>query len=537
MDSTQPSPLTGYLLDSSLIDYTVAVTNDALRASDPALQEQTKKRAAHALEFFLDILNPSVEEEKAQLETFRSYHAALNDPALAESVLKTLPAPNSTPAKADKLDLLQLTPAQKVLSLPDTLDLIFSQIPLLTKSERDTIHQASLTSHAFHNATQLRLWRRPRDLDTVEQQVRFAFGAAISGAISESLGHFVQRLRIRIVKGGWNMRVVQKLASLTPNLVDLTLHWGDSADGPEAVTSESVTFIHNTLAAFFNLKTLYLAKFSYTPPIEGELDFPADAYLPFANLESIQLYGFHWYWEPISRGLGANLKSLDIGFGTSINGSQIADLSAKLTSLKSLNIGSGLELQDVRTIVENIPGLEQVDITNFSESEDTYVAGVVPLLASLASLKSLSLSNTIGKTQVDLLVASSAPLQDVTLVLEGTPEIGDIISKLLKAKKETLRDISFSFDDQFVLPLSDDFVNVLASIPNLQRISVEFEPTHQLSSAPVDALLKQCPNLALTDSLEVVVTGNALYNKVYKAKFEKARDEEEKEMEEDVLGN
>lgn len=70
--------LTPYLLDSSLIDYATAATSDALRSSDPALQEQNKKKAAYALQFYLSILDPSLEGEKKQLDNFKLYHAALN---------------------------------------------------------------------------------------------------------------------------------------------------------------------------------------------------------------------------------------------------------------------------------------------------------------------------------------------------------------------------------------------------------------------------------------------------------------------------
>lgn len=76
------SQLTAYLLDKSLIDYTITVTSEALRSND-ALQAQTKKRAAHALKFFLDILDPSIDEENQQLETFKTYHAALSGTSFA----------------------------------------------------------------------------------------------------------------------------------------------------------------------------------------------------------------------------------------------------------------------------------------------------------------------------------------------------------------------------------------------------------------------------------------------------------------------
>ncbi|CAA7266898.1 unnamed protein product [Cyclocybe aegerita] len=530
------SDLSAFLLDSSLIDYTTTVTREALQsAPDSAIHEQTKKRAAHALEFFLSILDPSIDEEKKQLEIFKSYHAALNDPSLASTAVQGLSIPQGNTPKIKKV--LNLTPAQHVLSLPDTLDAIFAHIPLLTKSDRDTFYSAALTSHPFHNAVQLNLWRRPRDLDTVEQQVRFAFGTAISGAISDSLGLYVQRLRIRIIKGGWNFRLVEKIASLTPGVVDLTLHWGDSDDGEEPVTASTVTSLHKILSSLPNLRHLYLAKFAYTPSVEGDLAIPADAEIPFTKLETLRLYDFHWYWRPISTGLGAPLKTLDIGYGTSVEPDEIVALSTKLPSLTTIRIGSGLvEVRHIRKILENIPSLEHIDITNYNDVDDEYVAAVIPLFAVLQDLKELSFNGAIGSLQVELLAGASAPLQEVSLKLKGGDEVLGALEMLLKEKHTTLKIVAIAFEGDAPRP-TDKIVEALARIPLLESVLIDFDSSHQLSSSSVDALLKQCPNLVLTDHLETLVQGNALYEKEYKAKFEKARDEAIKESEESVLGN
>ncbi|KAJ3501319.1 hypothetical protein NLJ89_g9392 [Agrocybe chaxingu] len=513
------SQLSAFLLDSSLIDYTTAVTGEALRsAADSAIHEQTKKRAAHALEFFLNILDPSIDEEKKQLETFKSYHAALNDPSLASTVVQGLPIPQGNDKKTPS------TPYSHTF-------------PLLTKSDRDTFHSAALTSQSFHNATQLNLWRRPRDLDTVEQQVRFAFGTAISGAISDSLGQYVQRLRIRIVKGGWNFRLVEKIASLTPGVVDLTLHWGDSEDGEEPVTASAVASLHKILSSLPNLRHLYLAKFAYTPPVEGDLAIPAGAEIPFTKLESLRLYDFHWYWQPISTGLGATLKTLDIGYGTVVKADEIAALSAKLPSLTTLRIGAGqVDVPHIRKIVENIPSLEHIDITNYNDVDDEYVAAAIPLFAGLRDLKELSFNGPIGSLQVELLAGAPAPLQEVSLKLKGGDEVLGALEKLLKEKHTTLKIVAIAFEGDAPRP-TDKTVEALAGIPLLESVLIDFDPSHQLSSSSVDGLLKQCPNLVLTDHLETLVQGNALYEKEYKAKFEKARDEAIKESEESVLGN
>jgi len=70
--------LTPHLLDRSLIDYTSAVVFESLRSGD----DSTKKRATLALEFFENILDPVIKEEKDQLDIFAKYHAALKSKSL-----------------------------------------------------------------------------------------------------------------------------------------------------------------------------------------------------------------------------------------------------------------------------------------------------------------------------------------------------------------------------------------------------------------------------------------------------------------------
>jgi len=160
------------------------------------------------------------------------------------------------------------------------------------------LHAATLTSVSFHYAAEFRLWRRPRDLDTVEQQVRFAFGVAISSALGESLGKQVKRLRIRLVKDARNARLVSKIVDLCPALVDLTLHWGDAVDGSEQVTNDIVLWLSATLGRLPNLKYLHLMQFSASDIVAG-ITIPENAHVPFSQLEKLQLYGFHWYWNAI----------------------------------------------------------------------------------------------------------------------------------------------------------------------------------------------------------------------------------------------
>lgn len=67
--------LTPCLLSESLIEYTIGIAKDALREPDGIAK---KRRAELALSFFTDILDPSIDEERRQLDIFRSYRTALN---------------------------------------------------------------------------------------------------------------------------------------------------------------------------------------------------------------------------------------------------------------------------------------------------------------------------------------------------------------------------------------------------------------------------------------------------------------------------
>lgn len=76
MASDEPS---SYLLplaeDLGLIEYTIGAANDALRGPHGIAR---RNRAEGALDFFLDLFDPSVDAERQQLETFRAYRAALD---------------------------------------------------------------------------------------------------------------------------------------------------------------------------------------------------------------------------------------------------------------------------------------------------------------------------------------------------------------------------------------------------------------------------------------------------------------------------
>jgi hypothetical protein len=162
-------------------------------------------------------------------------------------------------------------------------------IPSPPKSPSETFRSVALTSRSFHTASDLLLWSRPRDLDTVEQQVQFAFGVSISRGLSENLGKHVKRLRIRWMRGCWNTRLVQKITTLCPGIRELTMHWGDSTDisSPDPVAPTSSFTLHSVLSSLPNLCHLSPYKFSHTANIETKFPYPLDAHVPFSKLESL----------------------------------------------------------------------------------------------------------------------------------------------------------------------------------------------------------------------------------------------------------
>ena len=460
----------------------------------------------------------------------------LIDPEIAKDILET--RPNRSSIEDTRVPAFDLTPAHQVLTLPDTLDAIFSHISPLSKSTRDTLHAATLTSVSFHYAAQFRLWRRPRDLDTVEQQVRFAFGVAISSALGESLGQQVKRLRIRLAKGAWNARLVSKIVELCPALVDLMLHWGDAVDGTEQVTNDIVRWLSETLRRLPSLRCLHLAQFSASN-VAASITIPDDAYVPFSQLEELQLYGFHWYLAPIEQGVGSKLTSLNLGFGTLITAAQLVAIARKVTSLKELRLACPVELDQVRLFAETAPGLERVEITSFDEHDDAYVSGLYSIIAGLKGLKEVSLSPPAGPAQIIQLAKSSSPLEDVWITVKEDQDEEAVkagLVQLLTAKKATLKKVYEQ--SSMNLGVSDQFVEALAACPALESIGIDFEVSRTtVSMAVVEKLLTQCPRLTLTDGLETLVAGNALFEEKYKKDMQKAQQAEEEELSEDLLGN
>ncbi|KAF5322287.1 hypothetical protein D9619_001288 [Psilocybe cf. subviscida] len=530
--------LSSYLLDSSLVDYTVGVVVESLRDRDNFVKKQ---RATLALAFFEGILDPAIEAERPQIEIFSRYNAAFQDADIADAILKAHPdAPSADQTQSRNHDL---TATHRVLTLPDTLDVIFSHISTLTKSTRETLRAAALTSVSMHYAAQLRLWKYPRDLDTVEQQVRFAFGVSLTSAFGEGLGVHVERLRIRVSKGAWNTRLVTKIVELCPSVADLTLHWGDSDDGSETVTNVHVSWLTEILAHLPNLSHLTLAQFSF--PIATNLTIPSNAILPFTRLNTLRMFGFGfcWYFDAIGRGIGSNLTTFKIGRNAlfMITPAQITFIASKLTSLTTLHFDGPLELYQLRLFVETSPGLENVEITTsaMDDRDDIYMANIYAIIADLPTVKEVWLTAPARPTQIIQLAKSSSRLEAFTFaVVDGEEEsaVKAALIELITAKRATLRRISDC--DGFKLSADDQFVEVLARAAELEWMDLTFDPERvAVSDTAIEKLLTSCSRLRLSDGLTALAAGKPLYEENYKAAFERAEEERDKELEEDVLAN
>ncbi|KIM35696.1 hypothetical protein M413DRAFT_32350, partial [Hebeloma cylindrosporum] len=317
----------------------------------------------------------------------------------------------------------------------------------------------------------------------------------------------------------WNARLVSKIVELCPALVDLTLHWGDAVDGSEQVTSDNVRWLFETLGRLPSLRYLHLVQFS-AADIAAGITVPDGAHIPFSQLEELQLYGFHWYWDAIEQGVGSKLKSLDLGLGTLVTSAQLVVIARKVTSLTELRLGRPVELDHIRLFTETAPALERVEITSFDERDDAYVSELYSIVTGLKDLKEVSLSPPAGPAQIIQLAKSPSPLE----------------ACLDYAKKSTLKKV---YELSSVnLGVSDQFVEALAACPGLEKIGINFDAAGTtVSRAVVEKLLTQCSRLTLTDGLETLVAGNALYEEKYKQDMARAQQAEDEELSEDLLGN
>lgn len=340
--------------------------------------------------------------------------------------------------------------------------------------------------------------------------------------------------------GGWNTPLVEKITNLCPAISELMIHWGDTMDELDPITTESLTALNNILTSLPSLKHLQLLKYSPTPEYDSQLQLPKDSHIPYSRLESLQLYAFHWYWKSISKGLGSVLKELDIGFGTQLVAGELTALAPKLSSLVTLRLGCNTTISDLRLILDTARrSIECFELKVFSEVQDTYGVDLISLLVDAPKLGKISLEGiSVGPAQIDSLAASTLPLEEVRLSFEEGVDVEQTLLPLLKSKRDSLETISIIHQGSFFLQVSDEFVLGLAACTRLKTILLNLDDLQpKLTSSAVESLLKHCPNLKLTDALECIVRGNSVYEAEYKARLEKERDAEMEELEEDVLGN
>lgn len=453
----------------------------------------------------------------------------------ANPVNSEIPLASTTTGRKQILES-ELTPAHRVFSLPELLDVIFSHIPTLSKSGRGTLRAAALTSLSLHHAAQLHLWRRPRDLNTVKQQVEFAFGAVIG----EKLGVHVRQLRIRVIKGAWNVRLVTKIVELCPSIVEFTLYWGDAEDGSEKVTSDSVHWLSAILGLMPNLKHLTLAQFSWAD-VQSALIFPEDAHLPFSRLKTLEIRGFGWYFDVIARGLGSSLTSLDIGSHiSSYESAHVVAIARRLTALTSLRIYGYPELHQLRLFAETAPGLEIIEVMIFDDRDDSYMAEIYSIIAGLPAIKEASMGHLIParSAQIIQLARSSAPLEVLAFSVREDEEESAVSAALLElviSKRYTLKSINEWLG--FKICADSRFIEALAACPQLERIGITFDAEKlEVSNADVEKLLTQCPHLRFTNELKVLVGEHPLCEARYK-EYEKYQAAVIEELAEDILAN
>jgi len=214
-------------------------------------------------------------------------------------------------------------------------------------------------------------------------------------------------------------------------------------------------------------------------------------------------------------------------------------IARKVTSLTELRLACAVELDDIGLFTETAPGLERVEITSFDEQDDSYVSGLYSIMARLKGLKEVSLSPPAGSVQIAQLAKSSSPLEDVWITVQENQDEEAVkagLVQLLTAKRATLKTI---YEQSLMkLGVSDQFVEALAACPALERIGIDFDASRTtVSAAGIEKLLTQCPRLTLTDGLETLVTGNALYEEKYKQDMERAQQAENEELSEELLGN
>ncbi|KIY46320.1 hypothetical protein FISHEDRAFT_75754 [Fistulina hepatica ATCC 64428] len=529
-----------HLLEQTILDFTIAATRAALEGV-----ENQRKTASLALQFFVSLLDESNPAEKEKLTLFKDCLDALDDSGLCPGVLTRLgpcqPQSHSVLASTKpRTQFIRLSAMQQVLQLADLLEIILSFVDSIK-----TLHAMALVSRTIHRSAQARLWSYPLDLNTVELQVSFAFGASISGALSEPLGLHVKRLHIRRLLGGANDRLLVKIAQLCPHAKDVTLLWGDIGedfDEAAAVTPELLFTLDSFLSTLLHCTTLSLLNYRY-----ARFDFPPtfspNAHVPFTRLRSLRIEGFSFYLPIIMRGVreGGVLRHLDIGMDTLDTFQEESMHGLALPELVSLRIFNEMDLEVLRGFVEGSPLLNDVAIYNDVNVHPgpEFITEVVSLFVSLPALCAFShVLPPIEEVDLRLIAACACPIErlDLTIWVNVRVEgVDDALCELINAKRATLRELWIEFEpsegylsEDYTsedLDLTYSFVPSVRLIESLSgclalekmRISCSRPPPD--ASAALDALLKNCPNLGFSPELEVLMRGHAMFETVFMSRI------------------
>ncbi|KIY51474.1 hypothetical protein FISHEDRAFT_70706 [Fistulina hepatica ATCC 64428] len=466
--------------------------------------------ASLALEFFVSLLDESNPAVKEKLTLFKDCLDALDRGSLRTSVLARLgpscesqPRSVLTPETCTKVT--HLSAAQQVLQLADLLYIILTYVDSIK-----TLHAITLVSRTMHRLAQVLLWSYPRDLDTIEQQIRFAFGASIFGALSEPLGLRVKRLHIRRLPKGANDRLLIKIAQLCPHAEDVMLHWGDTDDGShgtDPVTPEFLLTLDSFLSALPHCTDLSLLDYSYTPELDFTPTFSPNAHVPFTRLRSLWLYGSSFYLLPIVmrgvRGSGA-LQHFDIGYGMSFENESLFDLTAHLPALRSLSIACETSLEELRAFADGSPLLEDVVINRLDDPGAEFVTAAVSLLVRLPALRAFTSNLALKEVNLRNIAACAEPIESLAVTVSvdaGVEDVDDALSELVKAKRATLRILSL--------------IKSLSSRSALEQMRIDCEGPPPEASAALDALLKNCPKLGFSPELKRLMGGNIMFETAF----------------------
>ncbi|KIY51984.1 hypothetical protein FISHEDRAFT_70221 [Fistulina hepatica ATCC 64428] len=495
-----------HLLEQTILDFTTATT----RASLEGVENQ-RKTASLALQFFGSLLDESNPAEKEKLTLFKDCLHALDDSSLRPGVLTRLgpyePQPHSVLASTKpRTEFTHLSTVQQVLQLADLLDIILSFV------------DSTKMLHAIYAG----LAHHP--------PVSFAFGASISGALSEPLGLHVKRLHIRRLLTGANDRLLVKIAQLCPHAEDVRLLWGDIREHSSemaTITPELLFTLDSFLSAFPHCTNLSLLNYCYAP-LDFMPTFSPNAHVSFTRLRSLRIEGFSFYRPIVMRGVreGGVLRHLDIGLDTIEEEESMLGFATHLPQLMSLRIltyiVSEIDLEALRGFVEGSPLLEDVTISNVVVPGPEFITEVVSLFVSFLALRAFSHALPVEEVDLRHIAACACPLERLSLnawVDAGVEGVDDALCELINAKRATLRELWIDFETSegptYSFVPSMRLIESLSGCPALEMMCIDCNGPPSDASAALDALLKNCLELCISLQLSVLMRGHAMYETVF----------------------